>query len=317
MRSALVILAIIAFVTAFTEEFERFRLAHHKYYSSDAEAGYRFRVFQDNMERAQELSARDPSAQFGVTRFMDLTPEEFRAQYLMNNLNMTHPTAPVVDTISPRAVPSTFDWNNKAGIVTPVKNQEQCGSCWAFSATETIESTWAVANRNLPILGPQQIVDCDTVDQGCNGGWPYDAYQYVISAGGQDTEVAYPYVGYDQTCAFVPSAVAAKLKSWKYVTQSQSETQIQQYVFSNSPVSVCVDAEVWQYYTGGVVTAASCGTSIDHCVQITGWSVQSGVTAWNVRNSWGTTWGNNGYIYVQYGSNACAIAEVVTVPIPQ
>jgi len=317
MKCALVLLALVAVSAAIvtSDKFEEFRRIHHKYYTSDSETGYRFRVFQENVKRAEELQRKDSMAQFGVTKFMDLTPQEFAAQYLMPNLTMNHPRAPVVETLPLRAVPANFDWNNKAGVVTAVKNQEQCGSCWAFSATETIESRWAVAGHTLPVLAPQQIVDCDTIDQGCNGGWPYDAYQYVISAGGQDTEASYPYAGIDQTCQFKPADVAAKLSSWEYVTRTQSETQIQQYVLSNSPVSVCVDAETWQYYTGGVVTAASCGTSIDHCVQVTGWSVQSGATAWNVRNSWGTSWGNNGYLYVQFGTNACAIAEVVTVPI--
>jgi len=311
-------LALIALVAADSvrDQFEAFRRTYHKIYTSDAESGYRFRVFQDNIKIAQDLSRREPTAQFGVTQFMDLTPSEFAAQYLMKNITREMlPRAPVAPTLTPMAVPSTFDWNNKAGVLTPVKNQEQCGSCWAFSATETIESVWALAGHPLAVLAPQQIVDCDTLDYGCNGGWPYNAYKYVISAGGLDTEASYPYVAYDETCAFKPADVVAKLTGWNYVTQTQSESQMQQWVYQQSPVSICVDAETWQYYQGGVVTANTCGTSIDHCVQITGWAPQSGATAWNVRNSWGTGWGNNGYIWVQYGQDACAIAQVVTVPV--
>jgi C1A family cysteine protease len=93
---------------------------------------------------------------------------------------------------------------------------------------------------------------------------------------------------------------------------------MQNFLYSNSPLSVCVDAEIWQYYTGGVITTSSgCGRSIDHCVQVTGWQQMQGMTVWNVRNSWGTSWGDNGYIYVQKGSDVCAIAEVVTVPCVQ
>jgi len=212
------------------------------------------------------------------------------------------------------ALPSSFDWNNKAGVVSQVYNQEQCGSCWAFSATETIESVWALAGNSLVSLSEQQIVDCDSTDDGCNGGWPYDAYQYIESAGGQEPLADYPYTAEDGTCAFNGGEVVAKISSWQYVTQSEDENAMQQFVYSNSPISVCVDAEVWQTYTGGVV-GSDCGDSIDHCVQITGWSSQAGVAAWNVRNSWGSDWGNNGYIYVQMGGDNCAIAQVVTVPI--
>jgi len=311
----LVLVAVVA--ATVRDDFEDFRRIHHKYYTSDIEAAYRFRVFSENVERAAQLTANSPSATFGITKFMDLTPTEFADQYLMKNISRDDlPSAPLAK-VRPMALPSSFDWNNKGGVVTPVKNQEQCGSCWAFSATETIESVWARAGHPLAQLSPQQIVDCDTTDSGCNGGWPYNAYQYIISAGGQDSAVSYPYVGYDQTCEFKIGGVVAKLTGWNYVTQSQNENVIQQYVYQNSPVSVCVDASTWQFYTGGVVTAASCGVNIDHCVQVTGWGVQGGVTAWNVRNSWGTGWGNNGYLWVQFGQDACAIAQVVTVPVVQ
>jgi len=161
-------------------------------------------------------------------------------------------------------------------------------------------------------------LDCDQSDSGCNGGWPYNAYQYIINAGGIETESAYPYTAQDGNCAFNPSSIECKVQSWKYVIQNKDENAMQNFVFTNSPVSVCVDASSWQFYTGGVITQSSgCGNSIDHCVQVTGWSVQQGINAWNVRNSWGTSWGVNGYLYVQIGYDVCSIAEVVTVPCVQ
>lgn len=203
-------------------------------------------------------------------------------------------------------------------MVTPVKDQGQCGSCWDFSATETMESVWAIAGNKLTQLSEQQTLDCDSTDYGCDGGWPYNAYAYIISAGGVETEADYPYEAVGGTCNFQSNEVAAKFSSWKYVIQDKDETKMQTYVYENSPVSVCVDAEIWQTYTSGVITQASdCGTSIDHCVQVTGWQQMDGMAVWNVRNSWNTDWGVNGYIYVQIGSDNCAIAEVVTVPVVQ
>jgi len=162
----------------------------------------------------------------------------------------------------------------------------------------------------------QQIVDCDPYDYGCSGGWPYNAYKYVIGNGGIDSFASYPYTGYQGTCAFNSSNVAATITSWQYVTQSQDESAMQSFVYKTGPPSICVDAIIWQTYTGGVITSASgCGTSLDHCVQLTGWFQMNGMTVWNVRNSWGTDWGYDGYVWVQEGANVCGIAEVVTSAI--
>jgi C1A family cysteine protease len=301
------------------QKWNDFKAKFGKQYAA-AEEGMRYKVFLANLARSEQLNAIQKHATFGVTKFSDLTPAEFKSMYLMNvTFNKEdYAKAPVWQPpkeLELQQLPSSFDWRNKAGVVSQVYNQEQCGSCWAFSATETIESVWALANHPLVSLSEQQIVDCDTTDDGCDGGWPYDAYQYVIGQGGLDTLASYPYTAEDGTCAFNAGTVAAKIKSWKWVTQSQNEQTMQQFVYSNSPISICVDAEVWQTYTGGVITAGTCGKSIDHCVQITGWGQQSGVNVWNIRNSWGADWGNSGYIWVQRGSDVCALAQVVTVPV--
>jgi len=274
-----------------------------------------FSVFKQSLRRIEQKSARDDKTTWGVTKFSDLTPAEFKAIYLMN---VTAPAAPTRSFPKSNVkLPTSFDWSSK-GAVTPVKDQGQCGSCWDFSATETIESVCFLAGYGLQTLSEQQILDCDTTDGGCNGGWPYNAYAYIISAGGIETESDYPYTAQDGSCQFNSADIACKVASWSYVTQSQDENAIQNFVYTNSPVSVCVDAETWQDYSGGVITPSSgCGNSIDHCVQITGWSVQSGVNAWNVRNSWGSDWGMSGFIYVQIGSDVCSIAEVVTAPCVQ
>jgi len=319
MKTTLV-LCLVAFALA-TEtltqlrqrQFEEFIVKYNKSYESSAEKERRFRIFQANVAIAEQRTLRDKMATFGVTKFSDLTTQEFKDKYLMK-VERTFVKAPIAN-ITYKQLPAEFDWNDKGGVVTPVKNQGQCGSCWDFSATETIESVWAQAGNGLQVLSEQQTVDCDTTDQGCNGGWPYDAYQYIISAGGVESEASYPYTAEDGTCNFNAQNVVAKISSWQYVTQSQDETAMQQFLYQNNPISICVDASTWSSYNGGVITPSSgCGDSIDHCVQATGWSQQSGVTVWNVRNSWGTDWGNSGYIWVQMGSDVCGIAEVVTSP---
>jgi C1A family cysteine protease len=303
------------------QRFERFIVEHGKQYATLEEKEHRFAVFSQNVYEAEERTRRSPMATFGVTKFSDLTKEEFAAKYLMpKDVPQKQAGIEVVGyNQNFVAVPESFDWRQTKGIVSPVKDQEQCGSCYIFSATETVESVWAKAKNSLPILSEQQSVDCDTNDSGCGGGWPYNVYDYMVSAGGIESEKAYPYTGEDGTCTFNAQNVDAKISSWKYVTQNLDENVMQNFLYTNSPLSVCVDASAWSSYTGGVITAGDCTTSLDHCVQATGWSVQkdptgNNVTVWNIRNSWNTNWGLEGYIYLEFGTNTCGVASVVTVP---
>jgi len=249
---------------------------------------------------------------FGVTKFSDLTPEEFKEIYLMKNLppRVVHPSE---YTYYPNVNgPASFDWRNKGGV-TAVKNQEQCGSCWAFSATENIESVYKLAGHSIPTLGPQQIVDCDPYDYGCGGGWPYNAFKYVIGAGGQDMESCYPYTAQDGTCNFQSNCIGAKIGSYQNI--ATDETQIQNALVSVAPLSICVDASSWSSYQGGVMTADNCGDGIDHCVQLVGYDSTASTPYWIVRNSWGTDWGISGYIYLQMGQNTCAMDNDVTTAV--
>jgi C1A family cysteine protease len=313
MKVALVFLVgLVAVFGSEQQKFQRFKAQFNKTYATSAEEDTRFHIFKNNLNIIAAQNAKDPHAVYGVTKFADLSPQEFKDTYLMH-VERTIVSAPVAK-VTRTNLPSSFDWSSK-GDVTPVKNQGQCGSCWDFSATETIESVCAIAGYPLNQLSEQQILDCDTSDSGCDGGWPYNAFQYVISAGGMDSESSYPYTAEDGSCQFNPANVECKVASWQYVTQDKDENAMQSFLYSNSPMSVCVDAETWQFYTSGVITTSSgCGDSIDHCVQITGYLQQSGMTVWNVRNSWGTDWGQNGYLWVQMGQDVCAIAEVVSVP---
>jgi len=265
--------------------------------------------------------------QFGVTQFSDITPEEFSHLYLMKkqpefeviqgkDLDFDYSKVEIRSFWDWRFVPKTSGWS--ASCVSPVYNQGQCGSCWAFSATEQIESMDCLQGHSGGVartLSMQQIVDCDTTCYGCNGGWTYLAYAYVQGAGGIDTYASYPYTCQDGSCHYSPSTVGARISGWSYVGRG-NEAAMLGYIQSTGPISICVDAATWQYYTGGVVLASTCGTSVDHCVQLTGYSANvSGYQVWIVRNSWGTSWGYSGYLYVQYGQNACNIASTPTTVV--
>jgi len=281
----------------------------------------RVAIFNDNLKRVQEMNAKAGQPIYGVTKFMDLTPAEFRVQRLMPKGTIKpQPEKKFIEIPHNIQVPDEFDWIAK-GAVTPVKDQGQCGSCWAFSATEAIESQWFLAGNSLDSLAPQQIVDCDKGrgDEGCNGGDTPTAYQYVIAAGGMEKEDAYPYTGSDDTCSFSVSKVDAKIKDWTYITKSKNETEMAAKLVVSGPLSICVDAEPWQYYIGGVITSL-CGTDLDHCVMITGFKDQVDflgftVPIWVVRNSWGADWGEDGYVWIERGYDLCGVAEEVTIPL--
>jgi len=303
--------------------FLEFQAKYGKTYASSAERAMRFSIFKANLARARQYNEENGSPAFGVTKFSDLSADEFRESHL-NNVGFKKSALPKrsLSSTVPKTVPFTsWDWAiNKTGIVTAVKNQESCGSCWAFSATETIESIWALAGNTLQTLAPQQIVDCDKVDDGCGGGWTYHAYEYIINAGGMMPESDYPYKGVDGVCKYNPADAVVSINGWEYINidpSSENSTMLS-YVAFNSPVSVCVDAASWQLYTGNGVLM-KCGQEIDHCVQVTGFQTMAAnggneVPVWNVRNSWGADWGASGYIFLERNKDMCAIATVVTVP---
>jgi len=301
--------------------FNNWKLKYNKSYSTNEEHELRFKNFQLSIKRVRDSNKIPGGATFGLTMFADLTVDEFRSTYLMSNKISPRRNERAVGIKSTNAkTPKNFDWRSK-GMVTPVKNQEQCGSCWAFSATETIESAWmlkhGLTNATMTPLSPQQIVDCDNSDSGCGGGNPPTAYQYVMQAGGQETNAAYPYTGQDGNCDFVSSKVFARVSDWEYACQSGDEPTLLQNTYTYGPSSICVDAANWQDYESGIMSAWQCAwiDMLDHCVQAVGWDLTGPTPYWSVRNSWTTGWGENGYIRLQYGSNTCGLTEEATYVI--
>jgi len=301
-------------------EFMSWRMKYGKIYANEQEEAARFRNFKASIDRISQLNERTKTrgvgAQYGVNKFSDMTTTEFEKNVLMKPFMPTPPAVKALNQFQSRKVelPQTWDWRTK-NVVTPVKDQAQCGSCWAFSVTENIESVWIIANNvslsTFEPLAPQQIVDCDDSDAGCSGGEPNTAYEYVIGAGGLDTEKSYPYTAEDGTCAFKPSDVESKISSWSWSTNTGDEATLQNNLVAVSPLSICVDARYWQDYQSGVMTAYECDwiVELDHCVQLVGYDQTASTPYWIARNSWGTDWGEKGFILLQMGSNTCGLTE--------
>jgi len=323
MKSALLFLAVITFVLCVPHgkipvkfRWEQFKVQYSKSYPNVHVEAERFAIFKDNLYTVEQMN-KVGSADYGVTKFMDLTSAEFKSKYL-GFQKTPHPEAKLSRPQPAATIPSSWDWNQH-GACSPVYNQGECGSCWAFSATEEIESMWFMANQNatVPSLSMQQIVSCDQKDDGCGGGDTPTAYEYVMKAGGLDTFKSYPYTGSNTQCKFKSADIVADISGWAYVTQNRNETAMLYSLAANGPLSICVDAATWQFYGGGIISNF-CGHSLDHCVQLTGYNTSaSGQDYWIVRNSWGTDWGLNGYLYVERNKDLCGIADEVTIVTPK
>jgi C1A family cysteine protease len=276
-------------------------------------------IFARNLEIANERNKENILAGgesvHGITMFMDLTPEEFKATYLMPNYKPMDIERGAPEPVKELA--GSKDWRT-AKAVTAVKDQGRCGSCWAFSATEAIESYYMLKGNNgnstgtLMNLSAQQITSCDKNDGGCNGGFTETAYEYVHKAGGIETEANYPYTsttGKTGTCKFDSSKVAVKVAGYKGVSAGESNLKT---ALNSGPASICLAADAFQTYTGGILK--KCTTQVDHCVQAVGYDDTSSPPYWIVRNSWSTGWGEKGYIRIAQGSDLCKISSDITYP---
>ena len=319
-------LALAAQATSINEQmhmFKDFKAKYNKVYATRQEGAQRFATFQASLVRIDELNAASTSAKFGVNEFADLSAEEFAA-YRMKNAIVRDPSLPVAPDASDAvidALPASFDWRDQ-GAVTGVKNQGQCGSCWSFSATGNIEGQWFLAGHNLTGLSEQNLVSCDhecsiydgekSCDSGCEGGLQVNAYEYVISNNGIDTESAYPYEGIDDSCQFNSGAVGATISNYTMV--STNETQMAAYLVQHGPLAIAADAAEWQFYIGGVFDFP-CGKNLDHGILIVGYDTEKDIFGkeipfWWVKNSWGVSWGEEGYLKIKRGDCKCGLCEI-------
>jgi C1A family cysteine protease len=304
------------------DEFYNYMVRYNKPYINDPqEVTIRRQNYEISKERIARLNQRAREAgddtRFAINKFSDMSTAEFSATYFGYRASSERSIAelpPVVDAVYD--IPTSYDWRQH-GAVTAVKNQGDCGSCWAFSATEGVESAWFLAGNTIIKLAPQQIVSCDNNDDGCDGGDLPTAFAYVKSKGLED-EQDYPYTsgnsGDSGSCDYQSSDVKAHITGFRYATQSGNETAMLVALLAHGPLSICVDAETWQDYNGGIIKHG-CGDSLDHCVQITGFNSTSGSTPvpyWIIRNSWGSDWGINGYLYVERNKDECGVSDEAT-----
>ncbi|GAB6033596.1 hypothetical protein CHUAL_013601 [Chamberlinius hualienensis] len=332
----LVFLIVIGEISSFrlvwnnlNDEWKHFLNKHNKFYNSHEEL-MRRKIYFDNKKAidSHNKQYRNGQSKFymGMNQFGDLALEEFLILMtgLMGYKQLQPPTIPPSDyefykNIS-KDVPNSIDWRNY-NIVTPVKNQGQCGSCWAFSATGSLEGQHAIKTGDLVSLSEQNLVDCDHnhVNNGCNGGNMDNAFTYVTLNDGIDTEESYPYTGHNGPCQFSNNTVGSTANGYRNLPSGDEDT-LKAVVGVIGPVSVGIDAKglLFQFYKQGIYYNPFCSsTRLNHGVLVVGYgTTDDNEDYWIVKNSWGPQWGDNGYIYMSRNkNNNCGIASAASYPI--
>jgi C1A family cysteine protease len=302
-------------------DFNDFQVKFNKRYESLEELRNRFEIFKENaIEIYNHNKNENKTFTLAINQFTDLTRDEF-VHYYVNGLNDIQSYGCDVYTAPSNVLlPSSIDWRQK-GAVSSVKDQGQCGSCWTFSSTGAIEGSWAISKGQLLDLAEQQLVDCATGfkygSHGCNGGQMEGAFKYVIE-NGQCTESSYPYTAKDGTCQKCQASVKM---SHCYDVKPNDQLSLKSAV-SRQPVSVAIEADTFyfQSYSSGVLTSDKCGTKLDHGVLVVGYGSENGNDYWLVKNSWGTSWGDKGYVKIGRSDSTndpgiCGIAMQPSYPV--
>jgi cathepsin L len=290
-------------------QFSNFQERFSKRYESMQEMETRFQIFRSNL-RNIILHNLDHTQNFtmGINQFTDLTPQEFKDQYVGGLRAEVGSYGCKSFSSSASGAPSSIDWRQK-GAVNPVKDQGQCGSCWAFATTANAESVWAISTGQLLDLSEEFLVDCASgvgyFNMGCNGGQPDSAFKYMIN-NGQCTEASYPYkAGTTKTAGSCQKCTAAPVHfSGCYDVTPKDQVSLMAAV-SKQPVVIAIEADTryFQSYSGGILDSTSCGEKLNHAVEIVGYGTENGVDYWNVRNSWSSSWGESGYVRIKKTSS--------------
>lgn len=302
-------------------EWESWKQTHGKTYEDDQTESRRYSIWKENVASIEDHNQH--ADEFGYTQgtneYSDLSPKEFVSimnGYKMRPLNYTSSN---VFKASPDFQPKeNVDWRDK-GVVTDVKNQGQCGSCWSFSTTGSLEGQHAIKTGDLVSLSEQNLMDCSMLygNHGCKGGLMDNAFRYIIHNDGIDTERSYPYQAHNELCRFRKADVGATMSAYKDIERGDV-TALTEAIDSTGPISVAMDAgrPSFHAYKRGVYRDFACSSKkLDHGVLAVGYGTYEGTPYFLVKNSWGPSWGMDGYFMIERSSeNMCGLATQASYP---
>jgi len=301
-----------ATVATATPSWDEWKAEFGRVYNSDDEDAARKQIFETNVAFIEEENAKGLSYTVATNQFADITLDEFKEKYLTRQApqEVEVPTLEVHEYHG-EELATSVDWTT-AGAVTPVKDQGQCGGCWSFAATGALEGATKVAGNALVSLSEQQFLDCDSTDSGCGGGLEYQGWNYFKSNNqGICTESSYPYKARNGVCQYSSCTLGIQAGGISGVTHvSQSKSALES-ALNSRPVAIGIQADqsAFQFYSGGILTG-TCGTQLDHSVLAVGY----GTDYWKVKNSWGASWGDNGYIKITNSGDKCGILDDASYP---
>uniref|UniRef100_A0A7S2YNG2 Peptidase C1A papain C-terminal domain-containing protein n=1 Tax=Entomoneis paludosa TaxID=265537 RepID=A0A7S2YNG2_9STRA len=310
---------------------------HTKSYDTHASFQQRLTTWMDNNAKIEEHNAqKDNTAVLGHNEFSDMTQDEFHRHFKLGQYSdaskvdvgrrRTQETVDKFQEMVPLTLPDYINWIQLGGV-TKVKNQGSCGSCWAFSTTGSLEGAKFIKTGELVALSEQNLLDCDHEDLGCNGGLMDNAFKFDEKAGGLCSEADYPYMARQgktcmTNCTDVPGSL---VKTFIDVPPGDEKALVS--AVAMQPISVAIEASqfAFQFYKTGVITDNSCGRNgnIDHGVLAVGYGsdLETGSPYFLVKNSWGGSWGEDGYVKLGRGGTSefgiCAILKMASFPVTE
>jgi len=316
MKFGLLSLAALVMGGDVRSAFVDFVKTYNKQYTVD-EFFNRFEIFKSNMAMAEAHNAKNLSWTLGVTQFADLSGDEFTKLYLGKVLQKPVEQPKRLRVMSPQGEKAdpAFDWRTK-GAISPVRNQGQCGSCWAMTVVAAVESACYILTHNLTMWSTQALMDCsgDCGNQGCNGGYIDESFTW-LAKNPLPEDSCYPYTADSGSCKKTcPPIKWCKVTGFKDVPKGDEAAMLT--AVNKQPLALAIEADQssFQLYTGGVIDSSDCGKQLDHTSLLIGYGTDTGKQYWTLQNTWGTTWGEKGFLRMIRNKDECGIADMVSYP---
>ncbi|XP_003798729.1 cathepsin W isoform X1 [Otolemur garnettii] len=308
------------------EVFKLFQVQFNRSYSNPAEHSRRLDIFAHNLAKAQQLQEEDlGTAEFGMTSLSDLTEEEFGKIFGHQKAVGEVPRMgrKVGSEQQGETLPRTCDWRNKAGIISRIKNQENCKCCWAMAAADNIEALWGIKYHQSVEVSVQELLDCNRCGDGCQGGFVWDAFITVLNNSGLASEKDYPFKASVKTHRCLANKYRKVAWIQDFIMLEDNEHKIAQYLATHGPITVTINMKLLQHYKKGVIKAkpTTCDPQlVNHSVLLVGFGAETvssqshlrphrSTPYWILKNSWGAHWGEEGYFRLHRGSNSCGITK--------